>query len=189
MHRNDVTQLLIRWNEGDERALDQLMPMISDELHQIALGYFQREPAGHTLQPTALVNECYLRLIDRRRVSWKNRSHFYAFAAKTMRRILVDHARARRSAKRGSGVRPLTLQTVGELAAPLDLDILALEDALQALAKLDLRQSRIVEMRFFAGLSIKETAEALGLATVTVNRDWASARAWLNLQLSHAQDP
>ncbi len=181
--KDDVTQLLRRWNEGDEKARDRLMPLISDELHRIALSYFQREPADHTLQPTALVNECYLRLIDRQRVSWKDRSHFFAFAASTMRRILVDHARARHAAKRGDGSRALTLEAAQDLAEPVDFDILALEDALEALADLDSRQSRIVELRFFAGLSIRETAEALGLAVVTVNRSWAAARAWLHLQL------
>ncbi len=184
--QNAVTKLLLRWNEGDKQALDQLMPLISEELHRIARSYFQREPAGHTLQPTALVNECYLRLIDRQRVSWKDRSHFFAFAASTMRRILVDRARARNAAKRGDGAPVLTLEAAGELAEPVDLDILALEDALVALAELDPRQSRIVELRFFAGLSIRETAETMGLAVVTINRDWASARAWLHWQLRKA---
>ena len=182
--RQGVTDLLLRWNAGDSRALGLLMPLISDELLKIARSYFRREPADHTLQPTAVVNECYLRLIDRNRVSWKDRSHFFAFAASTMRRILVDHARARKAAKRGEGVAALTLSAAEQLQSKETLDVLALEEALETLSNLDERQSRIVELRFFAGLSIRETAEAMGLAVATVNRDWASARAWLRVQLS-----
>jgi len=181
--RTDVTDLLIQWNQGDAAALERLIPLVSDELHKIARGYFQDEPAGHLLQPTAVVNECYLRLVDRRRVNWKDRSHFFAFAARTMRRILVDEARARRAGKRGGGMPTLPLDEAMALAASSDLNVLVLEDALEALAALDERQSRIVELRFYGGLSIRQTAEVLGLAVATVNRDWASARAWLRVRL------
>ncbi len=183
---HNVTDLLLRWNAGDSQAVAELMPLINEELLKIARSYFRREPKDHTLQPTAVVNECYLRLIDRNRVSFKDRSHFFAFAARTMRRILVDHARARKAAKRGQGAAALTLSAAEQLQGNEDPDLLALEEALQILATLDERQSHIVELRFFGGLSIRETAEVLGLAVATVNRDWASARAWLQVQLEKA---
>ena len=181
--REDVTDLLLQWNQGDVDALERLIPLVSEELHKIALGYFKDEPSGHLLQPTAVVNECYLRLVDRQRVNWKDRSHFFAFAARTMRRILVDEARARRAGKRGGGMATLPLDEAMAMPETQNVDVLALEDALEALAALDERQSRIVELRFYGGLSIRQTAEVLGLAVATVNRDWASARAWLRLRL------
>ncbi|MCB1032467.1 MAG: RNA polymerase subunit sigma-70, partial [Acidobacteria bacterium] len=145
----EVTDLLLRWNSGDPQALDRLIPLVTQELRRIAAAYFRREPEGHTLQPTAVVNECYLRLIDRQRVSFKDRSHFFAFAARTMRRILVDHARTRKAAKRGEGVTPLTLSAAENLQGSPDLDLLELEGALEQLASLNERQARIVELRFF----------------------------------------
>ncbi|MCH9649584.1 MAG: sigma-70 family RNA polymerase sigma factor [Deltaproteobacteria bacterium] len=185
--RHEVTDVLAGWNDGSRQALDKLIPMVERELRRIAASYMAREPADHTLQPTALVNECFLRLLDRKTVSWKDRTHFFAFACRTMRRILVDHARTRRAAKRGSGVTLLSL-TEAEAGAEAgvgerDADILAVDEALKRLAEMNQRQSRIVELRFFGGLSIQETADALNVAVATANRDWASARAWLFIEL------
>lgn len=185
-NQQDVTNLLLHWNQGHKEALDRLIPLVTEELHRLAQRHLRRESMDHTLQPTALVNECYLRLIDRKRVNWQNRAHFFAFAARTMRRILVDHARARRSAKRGSGVRAVPLDESLSIADVPDVEIIALDDALKILAQLDPRQSQLVELRFFAGLSIRETAEVLGIGEATVSRDWASARAWLRRELQRA---
>ncbi len=181
--KEQITQLLLRWNAGNKQALDALMPLVANELRRLAGSYLRNENQGHTLQPTALVNECYLRLIDRRKVDWQSRAHFFAFAARTMRRILVDHARARASAKRGSGIPPLSLETVVRLPAKEDVDLLALDDALTDLANLDHRQSQMVELRFFGGLSIPEIAAVLDVAETTVSRDWVSAKAWLSREL------
>ncbi len=181
---NDITELLLQWNQGSKRALDELMPMVERELRRLARLRLRDEPSTHTLQPTALVNECYMRLIDRKQVSWAERAHFYGFAARTMRRILVDHARARRTAKRGSGVRAESLDDHVTIAARRDVDVVALDDALKALSALDPRQSRIVELRFFGGLTIQETAEVLEVGEATVSRDWQSARAWLFRELA-----
>lgn len=182
--QGQVTQLLLSWNAGDPQALDVLIPLVTSELRRLAHHYLSREQRGHTLQPTALVNECYLRLVDRRRVSWKDRAHFFAFAARTMRRILVEHARAQQAVKRGSGAERVTLAENSADVRPPEVDVLDLDEALGALATMDGRQHRIVELRFFAGLSIRETAEVMGIGEATVNRDWASARAWLYTQLS-----
>lgn len=182
--KHEITQLLLGWNQGNKQALDALIPLVATELRRIAERHLRGESNDHTLQPTALVNECYLRLIDRRQVSWQDRAHFFGFAARTMRRILVDHARARRSAKRGHGVRAIPLDEHVTVAMEADVDVVALDEALKTLATLDERQSHIVELRFFAGLTIKETAEVLGIAEATVSRDWTSARAWLFRELS-----
>lgn len=181
----DVTQLLIDWNLGDSSALDALMPHIVDELRKVARKYLRGESDASTLQPTALVNEVYLRLIDRDKVSWKDRAHFFAFAALTMRRILVEHARARRAAKRGGGQELATL-----IDAPSSdprskkVDVLDLDTALEKLTSLDAKQARVVELRYFAGLTVNETAEAMGIARASVTRYWTLAKAYLYRELT-----
>lgn len=181
---HNVTQLLLDWNHGNKAVLDQLMPLVTEELRKLARHYMNQEKSGHTLQPTALVNELYMRLIDRRQVDWKNRAHFFAFAATTMRRILVDHARAQRSAKRGSGVTAIALEEVSGSELPKEVDLIALDEALKRLAKVDSRQSRMVELRFFAGLTLAETSEVMAISEATVSRDWALVKAWLHRELS-----
>ena len=180
----DVTRLLADWREGDQRALEQLAPLVYDELRRLAGRYLRRERINHTLQSTALVHEAYLRLIDQSRVQWQNRAHFFGVAAQMIRRILVDHARGHQAAKRGSGVARLSLDEALDASAPRDLDLVALDDALETLARLDPQQSRIIELRYFAGLSIEETAEVIGVSPATVKREWASARAWLFRELN-----
>jgi RNA polymerase sigma factor (TIGR02999 family) len=174
----DLTQLLLDWDAGNASALDRLMPLVAAELHRRASRYFRRERNGHTLQPTALVNEVYLRLVDHQRVGWKNRSHFFAIAARILRRILVDHARRRHAAKRGDTAVTLSEELVDPRAS-CDLDLVGLDDALTELAELEPRQCRVIELRFFGGLTIKETAEALDMSPATVKLDWNMARAWL----------
>lgn len=181
---SDVTVVLLGWNENSREALDRLMPLVEDELRRRARAYLSRERPGHTLQPTALVNELYLRLLDRREASWQSRAHFFAFAARVMRRILVDHARAQGAAKRGAGLVTVGLDEAMELGVGRNLDLLALDQALEKLIALDPDQARIVELRFFGGLSAAETAEVLGIGEATVHRRWASARAWLYGQLT-----
>lgn len=181
--RDEVTDLLIAWSDGDRSALGRLMPLVVGELRNIANRCFDREDSGHTLQPTALVNEIYLRLIDRRRVSWKNRAHFFGFAAQTMRRILVDHARIRRAEKRGDGIKPLPIDEITELAAPRNVELVAVDDALRQLARVDPRQAQVVELRLFAGLTHEEIAEVLDVTSRTVKRDWRTARLWLHREL------
>ena len=180
----NVTQLLLQWNKGDPAALDALIPLVYGELRRLARHYLQQEKQGHTLSSTALVHEAYLRLVNQREVTWQNRAHFFGVASQMMRRILVDHARKRASAKRGG--ESLTLALDDSIAATQGkaVDLVALDHALVGLAKLDERQSRLVELRFFGGLSIEETSEVLGVSTPTVKRDWASARAWLFRELS-----
>lgn len=180
----DVTRLLADWREGDQQALEQLAPLVYDELRRLAGRYLRRERINHTLQSTALVHEAYLRLIDQSRVQWQNRAHFFGVAAQMIRRILVDHARGHQAAKRGSGVARLSLDEALDASAPRDLDLVALDDALETLARLDPQQSRIIELRYFAGLSIEETAEVVGVSPATVKREWASARAWLFRELN-----
>ena len=178
----DVTRLLKAWGAGNGGALDRLMPVVVDELRRLARYHLrgERRP-GHTLQPTALVNEAYLRLVGQRRVSWQNRAHFFGIAAQMMRRILVDHARRRAAAKRGAGVTHVTLdeRIVGRAAG--DVDVVALDDALNALGSKD---ARLVEVRFFGGLTIDETADVLQISTATVSRDWKMARLWLRRELA-----
>jgi len=185
----DVTQLLIKWGEGDQKALDDLMPLVYSELRRLARSYLRRERAGHTLQPTALVNEAYLKLIDQKNARWANRAQFYGVAAQLMRRILVDHARQHRAAKRGGSIQERlsitsAVQLGGKrLSTEPAIDLLALHEALEELTTLDPQQGRIVELKFFGGLSIEETAEVMGIGHATVERDWKMARAWLRRKL------
>ena len=180
----DVTRLLIKWSAGDRDALDQVVRCMYDELHRIAERQFRRERADNTLQPTALVNELYLRLVKQTGVNWQNRSQFFGIAAKVMRQILVDRARARSASNRGSGNYKLDLTDIGDVPDKTQgLDLLALDQALERLASFDPDQTRIVEMKFFAGLSIEETAEATGVSPATVKREWAVAKAWLFVEL------
>ena len=187
---NDVTGLLLSWRQGDAEALDRLVPLVYDELRRVARGHLRREPPGHSLQATALVHEVFLRLVDADRLTPMSRTHFFAISARLMRQILVDHARRKRADKRGGGATVISLDEVGPAAAqPSGVDVLALDEALDALSSFDARQCRVVEMRFFAGLNIPETADALGVSTPTVERDWAMAKAWLHRRLSAPQDP
>jgi RNA polymerase sigma factor (TIGR02999 family) len=183
---HEVTRLLRAWSDGDRQALDALLPVVYAEVRRLARSYLRRERPDHTLQATALVNEAYLRLVDQREVQWQNRAHFFGIAAQIMRRILVDHARMRGAQKRGSGEVPVVFDEALEVAAERNLDIVALDEALEALAALDARQARIVELRFFGGLSIEEAAEVLSLSPATVKREWAGARAWLRRELQRA---
>lgn len=180
LNQSEVTRLLERWSEGDPEALTEMMPLIVGDLRRIAAKRLAQENPGHTLQSTALVNEVYMRLVGKRSVSWRNRAQFFAFVAGLMRRILVDHARKRRTTKRGSGVIRLSLdETIQVPSTEKDPDLLALDDALESLAKVDPRQCRIVEMRYFTGLTIEEVAEVEGIAPTTVKRDWRMAKLWL----------
>ena len=174
----DISVLLLAWRDGDESARSRLTEVVYDELRRVAQRHMRRERPDHSLTPTALVHEAYLKLIDQRRVEWQNRAQFFAIAARVMRRVLVDHARARATAKRAAGL-SIALDDVDVRTAPLDVDILAIDAALDELAAIDDRQSQLVELRFFAGLTVEETATALGVAPITVKRDWALARAWL----------
>ncbi|MBI3426929.1 MAG: sigma-70 family RNA polymerase sigma factor [Acidobacteria bacterium] len=178
-----ITALLAAWGNGDRAALDQLMPLVYDELRQLAHRHLQRERDGHTLQTTALVNEVYLKLLNERDMRWQDRAHFFAVAAQLMRNILVDYARTRNYAKRGGGVRPVVLDEALVVANERAAELIALDDALQALAGFDERKSRVAVLRFFAGLSVEETAEVLQVAPVTVMRDWQFAKAWLQREL------
>lgn len=186
--RSGVTELLDRWSAGDREALDELIPLVFDEVRELARYHLARERPGHTLQPTALVNEVYLRLEKRRRVSWKNREQFFGFLVQLIRRILVDHARKHGRAKRGGGEKPLSLDEVFGLAKIRHPELVALDDALHELAELDPRQSQIVELRYFMGLKLEEIAELLDLSLSTVNRDWKTARMWLLRELSARDD-
>ncbi len=180
----DVTQMLIDWNHGDTGALDALMPQIVDELRAVAGRYLRGESDADVLQPTALINEVYLRLIDRKRVSWQDRAHFFAFAALTMRRILVEHARARNAVKRGSGEELATLiEAPSSDSSAKKVDILDLDRALEKLAALDEKQARVVELRYFTGMTVNETAEAMGIARASVTRYWTLAKAYLYREL------
>ena len=175
----DVTRLLARWHGGDEGALEQLVPIVHQELRRLARRQMAGERPGHTLQPTALVNEAYLRLVDLKQIQWQNRAHFFAMAARLMRRILVDFARSRRYQKRGGGAKQVSFTEALEIAASQPADVVALDEALAALARVDERKSRVVELRFFGGLSIEETAEVLSVSRETVKRDWTFAKMWL----------
>lgn len=174
----DVSTLLRAWSEGDQRALDKLAPIVYDELRRLAGYYLNRERAGHSLQATALVNEAYLRLVDYKRMRWENRTHFFAVSAQLMRRILVDHAR-RHNLKRGGGVQHIALEDTAIVGGGRAENLVVLDDAMQALARIDPRKAHVVELRFFGGLSVEETAEVLKVSPVTVMRDWNTARAWL----------
>ena len=181
---HNVTRLLVEWSHGSQAALKALVPLVYEELRRLARHYLKQERQDHTLSSTALVHEAYLRLVNQKDVTWQGRAHFFGVAAQMMRRILVDHARRRNYAKRGGGAVTLALDEA--LASPerRGLDLVALDDALDTLAKLDERQSRMVELRFFGGLSIEETSEVLGVSAPTVKREWASARAWLYREIS-----
>jgi len=179
----DVTQMLSDWRQGHPEALDRLMPVVYDELPRLADRYLRGERRDHTLQTTALVHEAYLQLVDQKEAHWRNRAHFLAIAAQLMRRILVEHARSRRAAKRGGPEQKVTLDESLELSTKGDISLAALDDALTALEACDPQQSRIVELRFFGGLTVDETAEALGISPRTVSREWRMARAWLHREL------
>jgi RNA polymerase sigma-70 factor (ECF subfamily) len=182
----DLTRLLTAWANGDTSAANELMPLVYDELHRAAVRAMRGEAVGHTLQPTALISEVYLRFADQSRAKWQNRAQFFGVAAQVMRRVLVDHARARISEKRGGGERPITLDEMRD-GSPVEeskgVDVLELHEALEKLAALDPKQARVVELRYFSGLTIEETAEVLGISAATVKREWAFARAWLQREL------
>src|SRR5215472_18180463 len=182
----EITRLLVAWGDGDRSALEELAPLVYSELHRLAHHYMSRERPGHTLQTTALVNEAYVRLIDWKNVRWQNRAHFFGVSAQLMRRILVDFARSRAYAKRGGAARQITLDEAAGVPAQSGADLVALDQALNDLARLDERQSRVVEMRFFGGLKLEEIAEVLKVSVGTVRRDWSMARAWLHKELSRA---
>jgi RNA polymerase sigma-70 factor (ECF subfamily) len=179
----EVSGLLRAWSDGDRAALERLTPIVYDELHRLAGRYMRGERPGHSLQTTALVNEAYMRLIDYRSMQWQNRAHFFAVSSQLMRRILVEHAR-RHNLKRGGGVLHVSLEDTAEVGGDRAADLVALDDALDALARVDPRKVQVVEMRFFAGLSVEETAEVLKISSVTVMRDWSTAKAWLYRELT-----
>ena len=175
----DITGLLVAWKDGDDEALDELIPIVYSELRRLARYQLRGERAGHSLQPTALTHEAFLRLFGTRRVSWQNRVHFFSVAAQSMRRVLVEHARKRSATKRGGGATRITLDDAKTPGETVDLDVLALNEALTELEKIDPRQCRIVELRYFGGLETEETAEVLGISPSTVKRDWRVAKIWL----------
>jgi RNA polymerase sigma factor (TIGR02999 family) len=179
-----VTQLLSAWSDGDLSARDQLMPLVYDELHRLAHRYMKRESPGHTLQTSALVNEAFVKLVDQRNVRWQNRAHFFGIAAQLMRRILVDHARGRQTAKRGEGVQAVSFDDALYVSDERSAEVIAVHEALEQLAKFDERKGHIVELRFFGGLSIDETADVLGVSPGTVMRDWTLAKAWLHREMN-----
>ena len=179
----DVSQLLRAWSDGDQGALERLTPIVYKELHRLARHYMKGERPGHVLQTTALVNEAYMRLVDYKRMEWQNRAHFFAVSAQLMRRILVEHAR-RQNLKRGGGMPHVSLDEAAVVGGDRPADLVALDAAMDALARLDPRKVQVVEMRFFGGLSVEETAEVLKVSTVTVKRDWRAARAWLYRELT-----
>lgn len=181
--QNEITERLIAWGHGDESALDQLIPAVYQELRRMADRYLRREDPGHTLQTTALVHEAYLKLVDQTRVNWQNRAHFFGVAAQMMRRVLVDHAKSKHREKRGGEARKLSLDEVLDLTEERAADLVALDDALRQLAAIDERKCRVVELRYFGGLSVEETAAALGVSPQTVLRDWNLAKAWLYQEL------
>ncbi|MDQ1474101.1 MAG: hypothetical protein QOJ99_5581 [Bryobacterales bacterium] len=175
----EVTALLVNWSNGDQHALEELMPLVYNELRRLAGSHLRRERSDHTLQSTALVHEAFLRLVNQRDVHWRSRAHFYGIAAQMIRRILVDHARSQQAGKRGAGAIKLELDEAMAISHQKEVDLVGLDEALERLAALDERQGRIVELRFFAGLSVEETAEVMNLSPATVKREWSSARAWL----------
>ena len=183
-----VTGLLRAWSDGDENALEQLLPLVEGELRRLARGYMSRERKGHTLQATALVNEAFVRLVDAQGIRWQDRAHFLGISARLMRRVLVDHARARGYLKRGGGVQQITLTESLLISEEPSLDLIALDRALEALAAVDDRKAKVVELRFFGGLSVEETADVLHVSTDTIKRDWRSAKLWLLRELEGRRD-
>lgn len=181
---NDVTQLLVDWRNGDKQALDRLMPLVYDELRRIASRYMKREREGHTLQTTALVNEAYLRMVGQDDVDWQNRAHFFGVAASVMRHLLVDHARARGRVRRGADPQQVSLDEAAVVSNQKGEELLALDEALTRLASIDSRKVKIVELRYFSGLTAEETAEVLGVSEITVKREWLKAKAWLYRELT-----
>ena len=180
----NVTQLLIGWSNGDKEALDALLPLVYEELRKQATRYLRHERPGHTLQTTALIHEAYLKLVDQKNVHWQNRAHFFGIAAQLMRRILVDHARTKKRAKRGGSDIRVSFNDANLVGQARDLDLVAVDEALTRLAELDEQQSRIVELRFFSGLTVEETAAILAISPATVKRDWSMAKAWLHREIS-----
>ena len=179
----EVTELLLDWSDGNQAALDRLTPLVYEELHRLAHQHMKRErryQQGHTMQTSALVNEAYLRLIDQRNAHWQNRAHFFSIASRLMRRILVDHARSHQYAKRGGGALKVSLDEAAMVSQERAAELVALDDALTSLAAVDPRKCQVVELRFFGGMSVEETAEALGVSAITVKRDWSTAKAWLH---------
>jgi RNA polymerase sigma factor (TIGR02999 family) len=181
----EVTQLLVDWGNGNQAALDQLIPLVYTELRQLARRYMSRERSGHTMQTTALIHEAYLRLVDQNQVRWENRAHFLGIAARLMRQILIEHARRHTRAKRGGGAGTIALDEAAIVSQTRAAELLALDDALERLAAIDPRKSRVVELRFFGGLSVEEAAIVLNVAPNTVLRDWRLAKAWLHREISH----
>ena len=181
---SDVTKLLQAWSDGDKQALEELIPLVHAEVHRLAHNYLQRERSGQKLQTTELVNEAYLQLVQQRQVRWQNRSHFFGIAAQLMRRVLAEQARRRKAAKRGAGAEPISLDLTPMVATLDRVDFADLDEVLQRLTVLDPRQGQLVELRFFGGLSIEETAEVMKLSPATIKREWSSARAWLRHELA-----
>jgi len=180
----DITALLVDWSNGDKTALDKLFPLVERELHRLAHSYMRKEKPDHTLQTTALVNEAYLRLVDQRNTHWQNRAHFFGIAAQIMRRVLMNYARDRNRLKRGGDIIQVSLAETDIVSGTKASELLALDEALERLASIDERKSRVVELRYFGGLSVKETAEVLKLSSITVTRDWNMAKAWLAREMS-----
>ncbi|HKG46310.1 MAG TPA: sigma-70 family RNA polymerase sigma factor [Pyrinomonadaceae bacterium] len=183
-HQHEITQLLAEWRDGNQSALDELYPLVYDELHRLARRYMSREKKGHTLQATALINEAYVRLVDQKNVQWANRSHFFAISAQIMRRILIDHARRHAFAKRGGGAQQVSLEEVAVITPDASRELVRLDEALKSLAEMDPRRSQVVELRYFGGLNNEEIAGVLHISENTVTRDWNMARAWLYQQLT-----
>jgi RNA polymerase sigma-70 factor (ECF subfamily) len=180
---SEITDLLVCWGDGDEAALERLLPLVERELHRLAHAYMRRESRDHTLQTTALINETFLRLVDQSRVRWQNRAHFYGIAAQMMRRVLLNHARDKKRDKRGGGAYKVSLSEAEAMSEERSVELLALDEALRRLSAIDERKSRVVELRYFGGLSVKETAEVLKVSPATVGRDWEMAKAWLAREL------
>ena len=182
--QHEITELLAEWRDGNQSALDELYPLVYNELHRLARSYMSRERKGHTLQTTALINEAYVRLVDQKNVQWANRSHFFAISAQIMRRILIDHARRHAYAKRGGGAQQVSLEEAATVAPDLGLELIRLDEALKSLAEMDPLRSKVVELRYFGGLNNEEIAGVLQISENTVTRDWNMARAWLYQQLT-----
>ncbi|HEX8283787.1 MAG TPA: sigma-70 family RNA polymerase sigma factor [Pyrinomonadaceae bacterium] len=180
---SEITDLLICWGDGDQAALERLLPLVESQLHRLAHAYMRREQPDHTLQTTALINETFLKLVDQSRVRWQNRAHFYGVAAQLMRRVLLNHARDKKRHKRGGGGCKVSLSEVEAMSDERSVELLALDEALERLSSIDARKCRVVELRYFGGLSVKETAEVLKVSPVTVARDWEMAKAWLSREL------